>query len=239
MRSPELTLPAVRLDYAPTSIYLRSTSEYESRMRGQACAKEPWTVAWIEGLDARAVLWNVGANVGSYALIAGSRGVQTYAVEPHAPSYEALVTNVLINDLSGRVAPLPFALGAATGLQAMRYASLLPGSASHGFGDESGASVPVWVYRGDELAELIPLPTHLLIDVDGAEMEVLSGLIGTLADATGVLIELSRDPALSGACMALLEGVGLELTAQYTERTDGDGNTYEIPDIWYGRYERR
>ena len=38
----------VRLDYPHHDIWLRATSETERKWRARACAKEPWTVRWLE-----------------------------------------------------------------------------------------------------------------------------------------------------------------------------------------------
>ena len=41
--------------------------------RLNACRKEPWTVAFIEAMPANSRFWDIGANVGSYALVAAAR----------------------------------------------------------------------------------------------------------------------------------------------------------------------
>src|SRR5688572_14716010 len=59
-----------RLDYDRADIYLRVTSKVEG-FRIHACAKEPFTIEWIHGqLRAGDVLYDIGANVGAYSLVA-------------------------------------------------------------------------------------------------------------------------------------------------------------------------
>ncbi len=54
-----------------TEIWLRATSMPELRWRARSCAKEPWTVRWIqESIRKGDVLYDIGANVGTFALLA-------------------------------------------------------------------------------------------------------------------------------------------------------------------------
>jgi hypothetical protein len=67
-----------RLDYDRADIYLRVTSKAET-FRVKACAKEPFTIDWIHAhLAAGDVLYDIGANVGAYSLVA--------AKQPGAPA---------------------------------------------------------------------------------------------------------------------------------------------------------
>ena len=61
-------------------------------------SREPETLAWIDGFRTPCVYWDIGANVGSYALYAGLRpDVMTYAFEPSPSNYLALCRNVYEN----------------------------------------------------------------------------------------------------------------------------------------------
>ena len=65
-------------------------------------AEEPFTADWIErSIKPGDVLYDVGANVGPYSLIAAkatSNGARIFAFEPSAPSFHGLSRNILIND---------------------------------------------------------------------------------------------------------------------------------------------
>ena len=64
---------------------------------------EPETVAWIEAMPANAVLWDVGANIGLYALFAAKRGLRVLAFEPSAASFAAMVRSAEANGLDRRI----------------------------------------------------------------------------------------------------------------------------------------
>src|ERR671932_123659 len=66
----------------------RWRGEILSRLR--PVAKEPWTVRWLErSLRDGDVLYDVGANVGAYSLIAAALGAQVVAIEPAYANYAA------------------------------------------------------------------------------------------------------------------------------------------------------
>jgi FkbM family methyltransferase len=133
----------------------------------------------------QSVLYDVGANVGAYALVAASVtcGAGTvYAFEPGSETYASLVENIRANGHTGAITPFPVALGATTGVVRFAYSSLEAGAARHpGIQPEfagAGAAVStVLCYRLDDFIREFGLkaPTHFKIDVDGAELAVLDG----------------------------------------------------------------
>lgn len=230
-----------RLDYPGATLWIEGASDWQGYRSG-ACRKEPWTVAFLDALDPeRDCLHNIGANVGSYALIAAARGVRTVAYEPHPATYAALCANVAINGREPRprlfrLDPLPIALAGTTGCADMGYPTLAGGAAGARLGDGAAAHcLPAVTYRLDDAIGSLALrpPTHLLIDVDGAELAVLTGAAKTLPGVTAVLIELARDSHATDECVDLLNRAGLTLTQRFTER---EGRP--IPGIWYGLFER-
>ncbi|NDG49184.1 MAG: FkbM family methyltransferase [Rhodospirillales bacterium] len=76
---------------------------------------EPETVAWIESLPADAVLWDIGANIGLYALFAAKRGLRVLAFEPSAQSFAAMVRSAEANGLDRRIDAFCLALGEGMG----------------------------------------------------------------------------------------------------------------------------
>jgi FkbM family methyltransferase len=223
-----------RLDYPSAAIYLQASTAIEKRFRLNACQKEPWTASWLERLPTDARLWNVGANVGSYALIAGARGILTLAFEPAFANYAALCLNAAVNGLHERVAALPLALGAETKIGNLQYRSFEAGAGSHLHGGTGGVVLPAMTFRGDDLIEEwgAPSPTHLLIDVDGAEAAVLQGMPEALRNVDGALIEVGKDPFLTRRVARLLGDAGLELA----ERIDDESPRFK--HLWYGIWER-
>lgn len=148
--------------------------------RRNCCDKEPETVKWIEDyVKDGDTVWDVGANVGSYSLIAAKRNPRStvVAIEPVYTSFYFLGLNRLINDLHNIV---PF-FGALTRYSGITSFGLGPsqdaiGGAGHP-GIMSGDSrYKVFGINGALLGQMIGFPRHIKIDVDGAEFEVLAGL---------------------------------------------------------------
>jgi FkbM family methyltransferase len=206
------------LDYPAARIGLAVTSRAEQELRLRSCRKEPETVAWIEAtMGPGDVLYDVGANVGAYALIAALRmsgDSVVYAFEPGYRTFASLVENVLANGLEARVVPLPVALSDRTGIVGFEYATTEPGAASHPglTGDEGRRRQWVVAWRLDDLVRALGLkpPTHLKIDVDGAELLVLQGAGALLAAPSlrSILVEVQHGQTDLASVRTLLTGYG-------------------------------
>jgi FkbM family methyltransferase len=220
-----------RLDYAPRDIRmeLRSVSELS---RLDSCKKEPETVAWIEReLRAGDVLYDVGANVGAYSLIAcAATGgeAQVYAFEPSFSTFTALCTNLRLNRCGDAVLPLQLALSDRTQILSFNYSNVATGAALHAVGEPldmyGKPFVPAFVqpvisYRLDDLVASFGLapPTHLKIDVDGAELLVLQGAARALGDPRmrSLLVELQLGSEMHRTITELLAGHGLHLRHEH------------------------
>lgn len=207
------------LDHPTEKLRIQVDSLTELFLRRNSCAKEPETVAWLEGsLRPGDVFYDIGANIGPYSLLAArliDGKAVVYAFEPGAANFHQLVRNVQLNRLSN-VHPLQFALGDRTTLALFHYRDVASGSAMHWLGD-SPPFAPAFtqqlpVYRLDDLIDTFGLPTpHLLkIDVDGGEEAVLGGAPRTLRDQTlrSVLVEVDRTTEDRAGIFAALEGAG-------------------------------
>ncbi|AXV06411.1 methyltransferase, FkbM family domain protein [Euzebya pacifica] len=210
------------------------------RWRAASAAREPWTIRWIEQyLRPGDVLFDVGANVGAYALVAAKSSageVTTFAFEPGFATFAALCRNIVLNDCQASVVPMAIALGDKTSLSSFNYRVLEAGAAGHGMADRLPAPLPgeaaatqyeqpMPVFRLDDLIRslTLPNPNHLKIDVDAMELEVLKGAERTLAhsDLRSVLIEI--DNSLREEAHALLRSAGLRTKETY-EVTANDGS---------------
>jgi FkbM family methyltransferase len=229
-----------RIDYEAAEIVIGVTSRAELLSRLRPSAKEPWTVGWIERNSQDGdVLYDVGANVGAYSLIAAAQPVhdlRVVAFEPAYATYAALCDNVVLNGFEQVVVPLPVALSAAPGLVELRYSSVEPGAAEHGLGGADAAyRQRILSLRLDDLVSqfALPAPTLLKIDVDGAEAAVLAGATQALASPAlrSILVEIRRDR--SDEIVTLLAGAGFAVRARVEER---DGRP--LHDVWYGTFER-
>ena len=233
-----------RLDYPDAEIYLRVISKKE-RERLKACAKEPFTIDWIHRwVSAGEVLYDIGANVGAYSLVAAKKAggaARVFAFEPGYANVSSLCSNIVLNDAANAITPMPFALSNASGLSVFGLRALEPGAARHTLGEVppiDGPTLyrqPIITYRLDELIERfrLPLPNHIKLDVDGGELAVLEGAAHALASPAlrSMLIEVSA--SLSNEITDLLAKHGLTLdTKVHVTNKAGDHL------IWYGLFTR-
>lgn len=243
----EAWLDAGRLDYPGADIYLRLSSDSSLR-RLHACKKEPWTVSWIEEwLHPGETLYDIGANIGAYSLVAAKAfggGAHVVAFEPGPATFAALCQNIVLNDAEDAITPLSVALSDETGLAIFNLRHLEAGRALHSLddGQPPGESVtayrqPVLAFALDDLVERfeLPPPTHVKLDVDGAEERVLAGAEATLArpELRSVMVELH--PPVRDAVERRLAAHGL---AQRQEFAPEPKPGREPPVHRYGLFAR-
>jgi FkbM family methyltransferase len=143
-------------------------------------------------LNADDVFFDIGANVGSYTLLAsGVRGAKTVALEPVASTYNILSENIALNKLQ----PLTTALNAGAGAAAstIRFTTDEDTTNHVLSADESADNtIEVPVVTVDSLL-IHNHPTLIKIDVEGYETEVLKGMTNTLNSASlkALIIELN------------------------------------------------
>ncbi len=221
------------LDYDRRPIRLGVTSAIEYHTRLHSCKKEPETVAWIEQTFSPGdVFYDIGANVGAYTLVSavywGER-VRVVAFEPSAVNYARLVRNLILNRFDRQVISLPVALTKATGLDTFHYENLTSGGALHILGDGASskdkgfspkASCSVMAFDLDTLINLLglPRPTHIKLDVDGTELQVLEGAGQTLQGVQSLLVECDDAQPDPARIRTLLKGCGLREEAVYPFR---------------------
>jgi FkbM family methyltransferase len=219
----------VELDYSHARILLETPTKV-ARKRALACAKEPFTIAWLESLPAGEVLFDVGANVGAYGLVGALRpqgALRVVAFEPAYPTYALLCANVARNGVCSNVSPLPIALGDRTGLSDFPLRDLRGGAALHAAGQAVYVQ-PAVTARADELVHSwgLPAPAHVKLDTDGTELAVLRGMGDLLVGVHSVLVELSRED--DAGVDTLLRSAGLQCADTYRPQHD----------YWYALYRR-
>lgn len=189
--------------------------------------REPETIEWIDGFRTPCRFWDVGANVGTYALYAALRpGIEVLAFEPAAASYAALCRNIEANGSGDRIQAFCVALSGDTRLGSLNMSATNAGNSFNSFeSTENCFGNPIDVqfrqatigFSIDELRRLfgIAAPNYLKIDVDGTETQILDGAAGTLADMAlrSVLIELeAADTTRNAAIVERLERAGFVLS---------------------------
>jgi FkbM family methyltransferase len=162
---------------------------------------------------------DIGANVGLMSLVAagavGPNG-RVDSFEPLPEIGQLLASSVAINHLPN-VRVHPFALGSAPSMLTMsRHLEINRGSASLAFkgSEENQIQIRIETLDGFEAETRAQPPAMIKIDVEGWELEVVKGAVGTLSrDPKPVLcIEFSTSHPLQGgtpqSMFDMLEGLG-------------------------------
>ncbi len=138
------------------------------------------------------VFVDVGANVGSYTVLAGGAvGARCISIEPIPTTFAWLRQNIAINGLSEQVRALNVGLGRVEGM--LRFTGGLD-TVNHVVGDNEyvADAVEVAVRTLDTVMGDLA-PTLIKIDVEGFETEVMAGAERTLVspDLLAVIMELN------------------------------------------------
>jgi FkbM family methyltransferase len=146
---------------------------------------------------------DIGANVGSYTVLAGKvAGSKCFAVEPVPETFEKLRRNLKTNDLEKSVEACQCAVGSANGT--LQFSADRDTTNHVVDGNYSGRCISVPVRTIDDL--LAGQPSVMWkIDVEGFEREVLRGATASLRnDQLNVLLLESDDSELT----AMMTGAG-------------------------------
>jgi FkbM family methyltransferase len=134
---------------------------------------------------------DIGANIGSYTVLAGGHiGAKVISIEPVPQTFAHLQRNIAINQMNNNVRAYNIALGSekgelsfTTSLDTMNHVATA--------GDTNTIQVPVDAL--DTILDKEEDPVLLKIDVEGFETHVLSGASSTLArnKLKAIIIELN------------------------------------------------
>ena len=201
--------------------------------------EEPETIAWLDKLTPKDVYWDIGANVGLYAVYAAKfRGCQTVAFEPESQNYALLVENIVLNSVSDRCLPACLAVADKSTVNRLHVRYITKGGAYNAFrgsqpdgrGSAPESFMAAQKYEqhpgfdqlvfGCSVDDLVmkhglPAPTHVKIDVDGLEPNIVSGALETIAAGhiCSLLIELNTKSAADMAVPDLLAKHGFRRTS--------------------------
>jgi FkbM family methyltransferase len=166
------------------TVLLKATSS-EALWRCGGHNEQPVQDDFVETVAPGDLVWDVGANIGSYSLLAAEAGGGVVAFEPGPRARGSLVANASLNNLKGRINATPYAL-ADCDSEGMLLPAERTGVRELAPDGDSGDTVPV--RRGDSVD--LPAPDVIKIDVEGAEVAVLDGLAETLATVRVVYVEI-------------------------------------------------
>ncbi|MCP4395484.1 MAG: FkbM family methyltransferase [Alphaproteobacteria bacterium] len=194
---------------------------------------EPETIKWLDDMPKDAVLWDIGANVGTYSIYAAAvNGTVVKAFEPSATSYAAMVRNIEKNNLSDLIDSFCIAFDNASKLGYLNMANTDAGHSMHAFDrDETVKGELKTVFKQsvlgfsvDDFVKCFDIskPTHVKIDVDSIEFEILQGAKKTLTSpgVKSVLVEIDGKTRDEGGAniRQLLSDIGFREEENYVEK---------------------
>lgn len=225
----------------PNMVYVSGDTRIKFMTPNRHCAwrvnsldtKEPDTIRWLAQMKAGETLYDVGANMGQYSLIAAARGLTVHAFEPESQNFALLMRNIYLNDMGNRVTAWPLCLTDEAMLNTFHVQSLQTGGSCSSFGEEVNFHLQPKQYavqqgsfglRMDAFATQFGNPDHVKIDVDGLEHKVVEGMDYLLKMVKSVLVELNTALPEHLAIYDVMAKYGLHPdteTADTARRTEG------------------
>jgi FkbM family methyltransferase len=134
--------------------------------------------------------FDIGANIGSYTLVASEQErARVFAFEPHPVTARLLSDNIRLNR-RGNVTVCPVAVGQEDGV--VRLTDRAGSSVNHSVTGDGGQTVEVSCRRAETLCrEYEVFPRYVKVDVEGFEFEVLTGFGPFLRHVELLLIEFN------------------------------------------------
>ena len=219
---------AIETRYGPLSFVL--LSEMAAGRARSLFDRQPATIAWIDAFAPGGVFWDVGANVGVYALYAARRGdTKVAAFEPAAVNYFILSANCEVNRFADRMDCLLAGLSDAASIDRLGVSQFLPGDSFSFTGKprhEDGSRQAAFMVSMDQLVEQygLPCPTYVKIDVPALTAKVIAGGARTLRrpEVRELHVEVNADSRTGRAIVAMLHDVGFVPATQHTHGKTSD-----------------
>ena len=155
------------------------------------------------------LFFDIGANVGSYTILAsGYVRAKTLAIEPVPSTFGRLIKNIELNQLKGIAFPLNIGLGRSKSslnftknLDTVNHVVYKPELVN----DSEVIAVPVETF--DNIADEHGIPILIKIDVEGFETEVMEGMANALKELAlkAIIIELNGSGSRYGFDENLIE----------------------------------
>jgi FkbM family methyltransferase len=190
--------------------------------------KEPETVEWIRSFVPGETLFDLGANVGLFSLLAAKMGVHAVAFEPEPQNFSVLARNIYLNGLADLVVPLNLAIADKTTIDFLYMPVFGIGNAFNQFGvpiAAGAASAPaaskqyVMAFTLDAFLSTFPqfTPTHIKIDVDGLEHLVICGADKTLESPSlkSLLVEFDSRVKEGKQAIDFIQSKGFTISSQH------------------------
>lgn len=158
-------------------------------------------VNWIDTFSESDTFYDIGSNIGHFSIYAAKKNIKTYCFEGHFGNLNDFIYNIHLNDVAKKIYLIPTLLGEKNECTNFFLRDFMASSAKSEIdhqknifkSEETEAlKLNTLTMRLDFFIEnkIIPKPSKIKIDVDGAEYFILKGLGKHLDDVDEILIEM-------------------------------------------------
>jgi FkbM family methyltransferase len=186
--------------------------------------KQPGTIQWIDGFLPDSLFWDIGANVGVFALYAARRDdTRVVAFEPAAVNYFLLAANCEANGFADRVDCLLVGLSDGRAVARLDVSQFNPAQSF----SVQGKRAPE--YAGGQTALLLSMdqlieeygmtcPNYIKIDVPGLTSRIIAGGVRMLRrpEVRELHVEMKEQRSTGQDIARLLGDAGFEIAARHT-----------------------
>jgi FkbM family methyltransferase len=205
----------VRIGDRVARYYLPHTANFVIRdfRTLQKGTREPELYGWIREMPENSILFDVGSSYGQEAVYAGVLGYKVVAFNGDPQGTYYLSVNAQLND-GADITPVAALVGTGERIVDISFPSnrfYMRGRPKYWDITLQIPSVSLDAY----VRQFGVAPTHLKIDVDGAETDVLRGAASVLADERLRDIFIETDANTHDECVAILAAAGFDLIGTY------------------------
>lgn len=159
--------------------------EFEDLVRASSHGEMDVLSDFGDEINEGEVVWDIGANIGSFSLVGALSGGAVEAFEPGQDALSRLNKNAELNQVCINTHNIALSDKNGTGTLCKSSRSGVRKLVSNGEGDN------VSVRRGDDIDA--PQPDIVKIDVEGAELEVIRGMANTLSNCRVCYVEFHNN----------------------------------------------
>jgi FkbM family methyltransferase len=158
-------------------------------------------VNWIDTFSKNDIFYDIGCNVGHFSIYAAKKNIKTYCFDGHFGNLSDLIYNIHLNNVAKKINLIPTLLGEKNECTNFCLRDFMASSAKSEINhkksifkskETEALKLNTIVMRLDYFIDnkIIPQPSKVKIDVDGADYFVLKGMGKYLNKVDEILIEM-------------------------------------------------
>lgn len=189
-------------------------------------AEEALLLKWIDTMPKDACFFDIGSNVGNFGIYAAKKGILTYAFEAELLNVALLYENVFLNGVQNNCVVMPYCLSNNNGIDNIYLKDISKGDALHSVGKPSHMLgeqaiknikiMPTSTFKLDDLIAILNItkPTHIKLDVDGNELQIVEGGIEAFKNASELHVEIDLSNKEHQQVLQILKTIGFTIINQ-------------------------